>query len=237
METSRKVYEGRKATLKKKAGELVTRCNSEVCLVCYDPYGQVDVWPEDPAKAHSVIRKYYSSLQQEVEEEDGGGGGGGGGPSPSPSSSSSTPPPPSHHHHHHHHHHTKKRKREKLNLSDMLERKRKKLQEQVDNQFLEEDNVGNKNNDIMGFSFLPVWYDELDNLSKNSLMGLSDYLNARIRSLDERISRTQFQKQRYDQEVQPPQPSHVGRSYVMADGGVLQFSLNLPQQSTISWTK
>ncbi|XP_062093351.1 agamous-like MADS-box protein AGL53 [Humulus lupulus] len=89
---TKEVFERRKFTLKKKANELTELCNSEVCLVCYDPNSNVEVWPEDPAKAHSIITKYYSRLESCND---------------------------------------KKRKASEVNLSHVLEKKMKKLEEQI----------------------------------------------------------------------------------------------------------
>ncbi|PON63909.1 MADS-box transcription factor [Trema orientale] len=186
-EKSSKIFQRRKATLKKKAGELGALCNSEVCLVCYEPNGEVDVWPEDPAKAQSIIHRYYSRLE---------------------SSSSNN---------------AYKKRKEKLNLSDMLEKKMKKLEEQVGNQhhhYLDNNSSINTANtiDCVGFPrVLPsLWDEELDNLSGDSLMGLSQCLEAKIRKLDEKIEllkQTSTQSGKEEHYIDLP-PSLLPQQYV-----------------------
>ncbi|XP_062114774.1 agamous-like MADS-box protein AGL75 [Humulus lupulus] len=144
-----KIFQRRRFTLKKKASELSNLCNSEVCLVCYDPNGNVEVWPEDPTKARSIITKYYSKLLD--------------------SSSNNK----------------KKRKHSEVSLSHVLEKKMKKLQEQVTNTCSSE-NIPSSN--VNGFSSSPlVWDEKLASLSENSLMGLAKCLEAKIQALDEKI--------------------------------------------------
>ncbi|PON65789.1 MADS-box transcription factor [Parasponia andersonii] len=186
MEKSNKIFQRRKATLKKKAGELGALCNSEVCIVCYEPNGEMEVWPEDPTKAHSIIHKYYSRLESC----------------------------------------NNNKKREKLNLSDMLEKKMKKLEEQVGNHHHHHyhlDNISVNTNTSNGVGFpivLPsLWDEELDNFSNDSLMGLSQCLEAKIQKLDEKIellkgkqrlvSQTQFLKEEHcDCDLPPSLPQH-----------------------------
>ncbi|PON65791.1 MADS-box transcription factor [Parasponia andersonii] len=187
-EKSSKIFQRRKATLKKKAGELGARCNSEVCLVCYEPNGgEVDVWPEDHAKAQSIIHKYYSRLE---------------------SSSNNT----------------YKKRKEKLNLSDMLEKKMKKLEEQVGNQYHHhlDNNTSINTIDDVGFPIvLPsLWDEELDNLSGDSLMGLSQCLEANIRKLDEKIellkqTSTQSRKEEHYSDLPPSVLPHQYVSVIM----------------------
>ncbi|XP_062086526.1 agamous-like MADS-box protein AGL103 [Humulus lupulus] len=137
---TKKVFERRKFTLKKKANELTELCNSEVCLVCYDPNGNVEVWPEDPAKSHSIITKYYSRLESCND---------------------------------------KKRKASEVNLSHVLEKKMKKLEEQVTDQ------SENTADSVNGASLSLIWDEKLTILSENSLLGLAQILEVKIQALDE----------------------------------------------------
>lgn len=54
------VYKNRRDTLKRKASELATLCNVDVCVICYGSDGTLELWPEDAAKARSIILKYIN---------------------------------------------------------------------------------------------------------------------------------------------------------------------------------
>ncbi|KAF3442221.1 hypothetical protein FNV43_RR16137 [Rhamnella rubrinervis] len=56
------IYKARKNTLKRKAGELATLCNVEVCMICYGSDGDLELWPEDSDKAKFIIAKYYNEV-------------------------------------------------------------------------------------------------------------------------------------------------------------------------------
>ena len=142
MEKSLKSFQGRRSTLKKKAGELATLCNAEVCVICFAPDGDLQVWPENPTEAQSVIDKYREASKKG----------------------------------------NKRKRQEKLDLSDLLETKIKKLEKQA----LEEEETGDYFNhgNIGG---LPLSDGDLDALSEKSLAGLSDCLEAKIQALTERI--------------------------------------------------
>ncbi|GMN48745.1 hypothetical protein TIFTF001_017917 [Ficus carica] len=64
MDKARKNFERRRSTLKKKAGELAALCNAEVCIICFEPNGDLEVWPENPTKAESVIAKYREASKK-----------------------------------------------------------------------------------------------------------------------------------------------------------------------------
>lgn len=64
MDKSAKSFEGRRSTLKKKAGELADRCKVEVCVICFGPNGDLEVWPEKPTKAQSIIEKYKEASKK-----------------------------------------------------------------------------------------------------------------------------------------------------------------------------
>lgn len=53
-----KSFQKRKSTLKKSASELAILCSAQVCIVFLGPTGNVEVWPENPAEATSIIIKY-----------------------------------------------------------------------------------------------------------------------------------------------------------------------------------
>ncbi|GMN72072.1 hypothetical protein TIFTF001_052781 [Ficus carica] len=55
---------GRISTIKKKAGELTALCKVEVCIVCFAPNGDLEVWPENPTKAESIIAKYREASKK-----------------------------------------------------------------------------------------------------------------------------------------------------------------------------
>ncbi|POO01421.1 MADS-box transcription factor [Trema orientale] len=158
-----KIFERRKATLKKKAGELGRLCNSEVCIVCYDPNGRLDVWPDDSARAQSIISKYYYSRSETSSN------------------------------HHNSNTTSNKRKREKLiNLSDMLEKKMRKLEDDLDHQVISRNLEGQNHHEIKNRYPLPLgtslWDEELDALSQDSLRGFSDYLESKIQGLNDKIA-------------------------------------------------
>ncbi|URE04389.1 hypothetical protein MUK42_19378 [Musa troglodytarum] len=48
--------------LRKKASELATLCNADVCLVCYPPGASAPVvWPEDPTRVGRTIGRYLAA--------------------------------------------------------------------------------------------------------------------------------------------------------------------------------
>ncbi|XP_065859357.1 uncharacterized protein [Euphorbia lathyris] len=51
----------RKPTLKKKAMELQTLCGIDVCMVCFDPDGKVDFWPENEIQVRNMC-SFYKGL-------------------------------------------------------------------------------------------------------------------------------------------------------------------------------
>lgn len=53
-----KSYEERKQTLKKKASELATLCDVPVCLVCVNPDGSTETWPEEEERVVDVLMAY-----------------------------------------------------------------------------------------------------------------------------------------------------------------------------------
>uniref|UniRef100_A0A2N9GVL4 MADS-box domain-containing protein n=1 Tax=Fagus sylvatica TaxID=28930 RepID=A0A2N9GVL4_FAGSY len=53
----RKAFMKRITTLKKKAEELSTLCDVEVCMVCFGLDGKFHVFPEEPEKAKAIIMK------------------------------------------------------------------------------------------------------------------------------------------------------------------------------------
>ncbi|KAJ6717490.1 MADS BOX PROTEIN [Salix purpurea] len=57
-----KSYEERKQTLKKKASELATLCDVPVCLVCVNPDGTTETWPEEEARVVDVLMAYKAQL-------------------------------------------------------------------------------------------------------------------------------------------------------------------------------
>ena len=140
---SKKSFENRKFTLKKKAGQLATLCKYEVCIVCYNPNGKVEVWPEDPAKVHSIITNYYSKLNSSY---------------------------------------NRKSVNTKLNLFDVLEKKIRKLKQQV-------------SHSDKRFSLSLLWDEQLDTLSHDSLVGLLQFLEAKIQTLDQKIELLKKEKE------------------------------------------
>ncbi|CAK7325227.1 unnamed protein product [Dovyalis caffra] len=53
-----KSFEDRKKTLKKKASELATLCGVPVCLVCVNPDGTTETWPEEKERVVKVLMDY-----------------------------------------------------------------------------------------------------------------------------------------------------------------------------------
>ncbi|GMN72989.1 hypothetical protein TIFTF001_055306 [Ficus carica] len=47
-----------------KASELTALCKVEVCIVCFAPNGDLEVWPENPTKAESIIAKYREASKK-----------------------------------------------------------------------------------------------------------------------------------------------------------------------------
>ncbi|XP_050207988.1 agamous-like MADS-box protein AGL103 [Mercurialis annua] len=56
--SGRTIYKKRKLTLKKKAEELSILCGVPVGLVCFDPDGEVDTWPEDKNKVDEILMEF-----------------------------------------------------------------------------------------------------------------------------------------------------------------------------------
>uniref|UniRef100_A0A6N2LPW8 MADS-box domain-containing protein n=1 Tax=Salix viminalis TaxID=40686 RepID=A0A6N2LPW8_SALVM len=56
-----KSYEDRKNTLKKKARELAILCDVPVCLICVDPDGTPETWPEEKERVVEVLKAYKAS--------------------------------------------------------------------------------------------------------------------------------------------------------------------------------
>ncbi|KAF2283117.1 hypothetical protein GH714_043441 [Hevea brasiliensis] len=52
------IFRKRKETLKKKAEELSSLCGVPVCLICYQPDGKIDTWPEDKKEVDDILMKY-----------------------------------------------------------------------------------------------------------------------------------------------------------------------------------
>ncbi|KAF9675000.1 hypothetical protein SADUNF_Sadunf10G0186100 [Salix dunnii] len=69
-----KSYEERKQTLKKKASELATLCDVPVCLVCVNPDGTTETWPEDEARVADVLMAYkaHPTIKNESKEDEKG---------------------------------------------------------------------------------------------------------------------------------------------------------------------
>ncbi|KAK9945329.1 hypothetical protein M0R45_010849 [Rubus argutus] len=59
-----KSIQKRKSTLKKSASELAILCGAQVCIVFLGPTGNVEVWPENPAEATSIITKYKQGTKK-----------------------------------------------------------------------------------------------------------------------------------------------------------------------------
>ncbi|KAK2661098.1 hypothetical protein Ddye_007631 [Dipteronia dyeriana] len=58
----------RKSTLKKKAAQLSTLCNAEVCMVCFGPDKTVETWPENRSNVLDLIGKYGGLSEKEREK-------------------------------------------------------------------------------------------------------------------------------------------------------------------------
>ncbi|KAJ6349883.1 hypothetical protein OIU78_006133 [Salix suchowensis] len=56
-----KSYEDRKNTLKKKARELAILCDVPVCIICVDPDGTPETWPEEKERVVEVLKAYKAS--------------------------------------------------------------------------------------------------------------------------------------------------------------------------------
>ncbi|XP_021911453.1 agamous-like MADS-box protein AGL75 [Carica papaya] len=52
----------RQPTLKLKAQQLSTLCDVPVCLLCFDPDGKLDTWPENQAQVREIIMNYKNSI-------------------------------------------------------------------------------------------------------------------------------------------------------------------------------
>ncbi|KAF3436316.1 hypothetical protein FNV43_RR23408 [Rhamnella rubrinervis] len=142
---SKNIYKARKNTLKRKAGELATLCNVEVCMICYGSDGDLELWPEDSEKAKFIVTKYNEVARK-------------GNP----------------------------KGKEDLNFSDLPRNsstKKMKL-DHYDNK--------NSNNGVV------IWDEQLGKLSKECLVGLSNYLEAKIQILGDKID--QFFKNKANEE-------------------------------------
>uniref|UniRef100_A0A6N2M1J9 MADS-box domain-containing protein n=1 Tax=Salix viminalis TaxID=40686 RepID=A0A6N2M1J9_SALVM len=69
-----KSFEERKQTLKKKASELATLCDVPVCLVCVNPDGTTETWPEEEARVFDVLMAYKAqpTIKNEGKEDEKG---------------------------------------------------------------------------------------------------------------------------------------------------------------------
>ena len=56
-----KSYEDRKKTLKKKTRELAILCDVPVCLICVDPDGTTETWPEEKERVVDVLEAYKAN--------------------------------------------------------------------------------------------------------------------------------------------------------------------------------
>eukprot|EP00258_Populus_trichocarpa_P007353 XP_002311944.3 uncharacterized protein LOC7486908 [Populus trichocarpa] len=56
-----KSYEDRKNTLKKKTRELAILCDVPVCLICVDPDGTTETWPEEKERVVDVLKAYKAN--------------------------------------------------------------------------------------------------------------------------------------------------------------------------------
>ncbi|KAH7574185.1 hypothetical protein JRO89_XS03G0263200 [Xanthoceras sorbifolium] len=61
-------FKNRKSTLKKKATQLSTLCDVNVCMVCFGPDGTVETWPENRSDVLDLIIK-YKNLSEEGREK------------------------------------------------------------------------------------------------------------------------------------------------------------------------
>ncbi|KAL3579471.1 hypothetical protein D5086_020975 [Populus alba] len=66
-----KSYEERKQTLRKKASELATLCDVPVCLVCVNPDGSTETWPEEEERAVDVLMAYKAQTTMKNESNEG----------------------------------------------------------------------------------------------------------------------------------------------------------------------
>lgn len=69
-QTQAKSFDRRRPTLMKKARELQTLCDVDVCVVCFSPDGKVDVWPEDQTRVKDLIFKYKALDKNKKKESD-----------------------------------------------------------------------------------------------------------------------------------------------------------------------
>ncbi|KAJ6433037.1 hypothetical protein OIU84_020130 [Salix udensis] len=69
-----KSFEERKQTLKKKASELATLCDVPVCIVCVNPDGTTETWPEEEARVVDVLMAYKAqpTIKNEGKEDEKG---------------------------------------------------------------------------------------------------------------------------------------------------------------------
>ncbi|KAK3212707.1 hypothetical protein Dsin_017413 [Dipteronia sinensis] len=61
-------FNKRKSTLKKKAAQLSTLCDVEVCMVCFGPDRTVETWPENRSDVLDLIGKFGGSSEKEREK-------------------------------------------------------------------------------------------------------------------------------------------------------------------------
>ncbi|KAK3183008.1 hypothetical protein Dsin_030294 [Dipteronia sinensis] len=61
-------FKKRKSTLKKKAAQLSTLCDVDVCMVCFGPDRMVETWPENRSDVLDLIRK-YGALSEKAREK------------------------------------------------------------------------------------------------------------------------------------------------------------------------
>jgi hypothetical protein len=66
-----KSYEERKQNLKKKASELATLCDVPVCLVCVNPDGSTETWPEEEERVVDVLMAYKAQTTLKNESKEG----------------------------------------------------------------------------------------------------------------------------------------------------------------------
>ncbi|KAH8497487.1 hypothetical protein H0E87_019958 [Populus deltoides] len=66
-----KSYEERKQNLKKKASELATLCDVPVCLVCVNPDGSIETWPEEEERVVDVLMAYKAQTTLKNESKEG----------------------------------------------------------------------------------------------------------------------------------------------------------------------
>lgn len=124
--------------MKRKASELATLCNVEVCVICYGSDGTLELWPEDADKARSIILNYINKATTQTSRS--------------------------------------KRKKD-LNLSDLDFPSKYKKMTKLDH--------GDDRDSDKGLAICDE--EELGKLSKQSLIGLSDYLGSKIQFLGDKI--------------------------------------------------